>query len=76
MPKFDTHLCLVSKQPVPNLIPVLDQSFSPRRVVLAVSGEMRSQGKWLSAVIQRHQVLVEMLTVPDAWNFNGCQDVF
>lgn len=74
--KFDTHLCLVSGQATPNLIPVMDQTIAPRRVVLAVSPDMQQRAKWLSAVMRRHGVQVEVLSVPDAYDFNGCWDVF
>ena len=76
MNKFDTHLCLVSAQASPNLIPVMDQEIAPRRVVLAVSPDMRKRGSWLSAVMRRHGVQVEILDVPDAYDFNDCWDVF
>jgi hypothetical protein len=37
------HLCLVSKQPMPNLTPALDPEFKPEGVVLAISPQMRSE---------------------------------
>lgn len=76
MAKFDTHLCLVSAQSTPNLIPVMDSAFAPRRVVLAVSPDMQARGDWLLAVMRRHHISVEILKVPNAYDFNGCWDVF
>ncbi len=76
MKKFDTHLCLVSAQATPNLIPVMDQASAPRRVVLAVSQDMQQRAQWLQAVMRRHGLQVEILSVSDAYDFNGCWDVF
>lgn len=47
-----THLCLVSGQPVPNLLPLLIRHHRPQRVVLMQSQEMKNQGGWLRAVMQ------------------------
>jgi Domain of unknown function (DUF1887) len=76
MTKFDTHLCLVSAQATPNLIPVMDQTSAPHRVVLAVSTGMKQRAEWLLAVMRRHGVQVEILHVPDAYDFNGCWEIF
>jgi len=74
--KFDTHLCLVSNQATPNLIPVMDANTAPRRVVLALSADMKQRGAWLSAVMRRHGITVEVLEIPDAYDFNSCWEVF
>lgn len=76
MTKFDTHLCLVSAQSTPNLIPVMDPSFAPRRVVLVISPDMQARGDWLLAVMRRHGVQVEILKVSDAYDFNRCWEEF
>lgn len=70
--KFDTHLCLVSAQATPNLTPILDPDFSPRRVVLAVSPDMQKRAEWLADVMKRHRVQVEILPIADAYDFSGC----
>jgi len=73
---FDTHLCLVSAQATPNLIPVMDAATAPRRVVLAVSPDMKPRGEWLSAVMRRHGIQVEVLDVADAYDFDSCWEIF
>lgn len=75
MLKFDTHLCLVSKQAAPNLIPAMDTETKPRRVVLATSPEMQQHSKWLGAVMHRHGIEVDTLEIPDAYNFSSCWEV-
>ena len=76
MTKFDTHLCLVSAQATPNLIAVMDKTTAPRRVVLAVSKDMRQRAEWLKAIMHRHGVQVETLAIPDAYDFNACWEIF
>jgi len=73
---FDTHLCLVSAQATPNLIPAMDTATAPRRVVLAVSTDMKQRGEWLSLVMRRHRIQVEVLSVPNAYDFDGCWELF
>ena len=52
MTHYDTHLCLVSAQATPNLLPVLDDAWRPRRVVLACSAQMKDAAQTLRSVIQ------------------------
>ena len=69
---FDTHVCLVSQQATPNLSPVLDASFRPKRVVMVVTPDMRQQAQWLEDVLrERCRTRVERLDVGDAWDMNG-----
>lgn len=74
--KFDSHLCLVSTQATPNLAPVLDVDFRPRRVVLAASPDMRGRAEWLEAILKRQRVLVERLDIPDPYDFDECWECF
>ena len=43
MQQPDVHFCLVSKQQVANIIPILHESFRPKRVVLLVTQGMRDK---------------------------------
>jgi hypothetical protein len=76
MTRFDTHFCLVSAQATPNLAPALDPGFAPRRVVLAISHDMRQRGDWLSAILKRHDVTVETIELADPYDYYGCCDNF
>ena len=51
MTTHHTHLCLVSAQATPNLLPVLDEAWRPARVVLATSDAMQANAKAISAVL-------------------------
>ncbi len=54
-PTYDTIVCLVSEQAIPNLTPVLDPAFRPARVALVVSDDsMAQRAAWLGRVLERH----------------------
>jgi hypothetical protein len=78
MERFDTHVCLVSEQAMPSLLPVLDDRWRPRRVVLAVSSRMAGKAASLKAVIKRRcaGTLVEEVHLPDAYNFRELSETF
>ena len=73
MNSIDTHVCLVSAQPLPNLIPLLDPAFKPKRAILVVTPPMRERAGWLQAVARPRGVRCEMLPVRDAWDVGGVQ---
>ncbi len=78
MNRYDTHLCLVSAQATPNLLPVLDDAWRPRRVVLACSAQMKEAAQALRSVIQTKGggVMVDMLDLPDAYGYAALSDTF
>ena len=55
------HVLLVSDQPMPNFLPILNESIKPQTVTLVVSDRMRNRAEWLKAEITKHQVEV----IPD-----------
>jgi len=56
---YDTHVCLVSAQPLPNLIPILHQDLRPRRVVLLVSDDMQQRARTLGEILPQWGLAVE-----------------
>lgn len=46
-----THLCLVSEQPLPNLVPALAQLMACRRVVLVSTPAMAQRSTWLARIL-------------------------
>ncbi len=78
MPPYDVHLCLVSAQATPNLLPVLDEAWRPRRVVLACSAPMKERAQALRAVIQTRGggIAVETLDLPDAYDYAALSEAF
>lgn len=78
MTPYTTHLCLVSAQATPNLLPLLDETWRPRKVVLACSTQMKPAALALRAVIQSKAsgMAIETLELPDAYDYNALSDRF
>lgn len=78
MPAYTTHLCLVSAQATPNLLPLLDEAWRPSRVVLACSAQMKDAAQALRAVIQTKGggITIEMLHLQDAYDYDKLTDDF
>ena len=78
MQHYDTHLCLVSAQATPNLLPVLDEAWRPRRVVLACSAQMKEAALTLRSVIQTKGggMAVDLLDLPNAYDYAALSDAF
>lgn len=78
MPAYHTHFCLVSAQATPNLLPLLDDTWRPRRVVLACSAQMRDKAISLRSVIQTKGagMSVELLDLPNAYDYAALSEAF
>ena len=73
---YDTHVCLVSAQATPNLIAAIDEQWRPRRVVLATSSEMGTAADHLERVLKRRGIVIERLSIPDAYDYHTIYDTF
>ncbi len=67
------HVCLVSAQPLPNLLPLLDPRVAPRRVILVVTPDMLERAGWLNTILKPRGIHSETWTLEDAWNFEHIQ---
>lgn len=78
MTTYHTHLCLVSAQATPNLLPVLDESWRPARVVLAASEPMQASAKAISAVLKTKVpgLRVDRLDLPNAYDYGALSETF
>ena len=74
--RADTHVVLVSGQPVPNLTPALDPAVAPRRMVLVVSPGMEQRSQWLEAVLRPRGIAVEHWKVADPWDLEHLRERF
>ena len=76
LPYFHTHICLVSEQVLPNLLPILDKQAQPKRVIMMVTPSMRTNADRLATLL--HDRGVETLRVAvDAYGFETMrQSVF
>ncbi len=62
-PRAGTHLVLVSDQPVPSLVPVLDPALGVKRVWLAATAYRKTHAEQLAETLRRHGREVEILAV-------------
>ena len=78
MTTYTTHLCLVSAQTTPNLLPVLDEAWRPKKVVLACSASMQHAAVALRSVIQAKAagIVVETLELPNAYDYIALSETF
>lgn len=72
-----THVCLISEQPIPNLIPLLLEK--PGRAIFMVSPEMTAQAERLTRVLQPRGISVDSRKIPSAYDFKtveqACRDI-
>ncbi len=74
MKKFKTHVCMVSGQPAPNLLPLLDDELKPEKVILLATPQMKDKAGYLQAVIQPLGIKVEIQSLDAADNFDAIQE--
>lgn len=65
-----THICLVSQQAAPNLLPALDPALKPEKIVLVVSRKMQPQAGHLAAVLKESGIKVEQLELSNEHDYN------
>lgn len=71
---INTHLILVSAQPIPNLTPILDDTLRPKKVVMLVSPDMQERSKALENIYKPRGIRVESCLVADPWNASRISD--
>jgi hypothetical protein len=71
--QIETHVCLVSAQATPNLLPVFDEAWRPRRVVLAASDQMTNAAQAVERVIKGMGlgIKVEIFRLPDPYDYQA-----
>ncbi len=74
MNPLHTHVCLVSDQPTPNLIPLLDQTLKPEAVILVVSPGMQERARHLREILQVRQIQVSEWPLASPWRLDEIQD--
>jgi|JI10StandDraft_1071094.scaffolds.fasta_scaffold86633_4 hypothetical protein len=73
-----THVCLVSDQPIPNLLPLCVSALKPDTVVLLTSNQKKEKAEFLKPVIESWGIKTDIISI-DAYNLinakNACLDV-
>lgn len=71
---FNVHVCMVSGQAAPNLLPLLDEAFKPKDVILLVTEAMREKAELLKNIIQPLGIHVQQLPFDATGNFTEMQE--
>ncbi len=66
---MSTHICLVSAQAAPNLLPVLNPEIKPNEVVLLVSAKMQSAADALQAVLLELGIRVSTIALENEHSY-------
>ena len=78
MKRYDVHVCMVSQQPLPNLIPIKDEATRPTEVVLLVSEDMRviasRDSLLLSSCTSNSKALISTNTASSAKTLHRCRN--
>lgn len=74
MIKLDTHLILVSGQPIPNITPMLDDVVKPKKVIMLVSPDMRERARALENIFKPRGIAVESCAIADPWDAEQISD--
>ena len=69
MQKYDIHVCLISAQAAPNLLPILDSEFKPKKVIFLVSKTMKQRAEYLAKTFEKLNVKVKLKNISDEFNF-------
>ncbi|HDR0996703.1 DUF1887 family CARF protein [Pasteurella multocida] len=69
MQKYDIHVCLISGQAAPNLLPILDSQFKPKKAIFLVSAIMKEKAQYLAATFEKKGVKVEQIKLEDEFDF-------
>lgn len=68
--QIQTHICLVSQQAAANVLPALDPELKPQKIVLVVTGKMKTQAAHLEAVLKESGIKVEQLGLDNEHDYN------
>lgn len=75
MQKYDIHVCLVSDQAAPNLLPILDSEFKPQKAVFVIStkDEIKEKANSLKLAFKQNDIDVDILELSDEFDFQSME---
>ena len=75
MHKYNIHVCIVSDQPIPNYVPVLDNQFRPQEVILLVTDRMRTKAEALAQTLKtRCGVKTRQIAIRSEYDMQEMED--
>lgn len=72
----NVHVCLVSEQPNPNLVPLIDESMTVDHVILCHTKRTLPQSQWLQSALKDFQVSSELLLLKAVNDFSILREQF
>lgn len=76
MQKYDIHVCLISEQAAPSLLPILDSEFKPKEAIFLVSNQMKNNSESLSKVFKEKGVRTTEVRIEDIYNLQEMESLF
>lgn len=67
------HICLVSAQAAPNLLPALDPTLKPNQVVLLVSSKMQTVADALSSVLKELGIKIHLVPIANEHDYSSIE---
>lgn len=71
---MNIHICLVSQQAAANLLPALDPTLKPAKIVLVVTAKMQRQAAHLTAVLKENAIQAELLQLSNEQDFHQTEN--
>lgn len=75
-PSKHLHLCLVSRQPSPNMVPLLDSNLPVDEVILLHTQNFKTQAEWLAKALGYYQIKSRFISLPHHENLTELRDFF
>lgn len=66
---YPLHICLVSEQATPNLVPACDPSFRPKEVILLTSSGMQAAAGYLKEVLEARKVFCTTWPIDNPFDY-------
>ncbi|MEG2075885.1 MAG: DUF1887 family CARF protein [Victivallaceae bacterium] len=76
MKKFNEHIILVSGQMIPNVTPIMDKRYRPKKVTLCVTDQMKGQGEILEKFFKKYQIATEIFPIGNALDYDSLLNRF
>ena len=76
MKRYNTQICLVSGQSVPNVTPVMDERVRPDKIILCATNAMRENARVLQGFFNTKSIESEIVELGDAYDFKELKERF
>lgn len=68
------HICLISAQAAANLLPALDDTLRPDKILMVISPAMKKQAGYLEIVLKERGIFVEKLVLKNEHDFSEIEN--